>query len=102
MNFWNDRLTLVGLAGLILVVGVVAYYFVSLETRFERLEAQLKVLTAPSNPAKSVRTNPLIETCQQLYKESVDAIIRNGDFGSTARSHLSSLNCDELLRTAGK
>ena len=105
MNFWigTDRLSIVGgLAALVLIVGVVAYYCVSLEMRVGTLEAQIRVLTAPPDPAKAVKVNPLIETCQQLYKESVQDMKRAGDFGATARNHIRSLDCDEILKTAGK
>jgi hypothetical protein len=105
MNFLigTDRLSIVGgLAGLVLIVGVVAYYCVALEMRVDTLEAQLKVLAAAPNPDKLQRVSPLMETCQQLYKESVDGLKRTGDFGATARTHINSLNCDELLKTAGK
>jgi hypothetical protein len=105
MNFWigTDRLSIVGgVAGLVLIVGVVAYYCVSLEMRVDTLEAQLKILAAAPNPEKMQRVSPLLETCQQLYKESVEGVKRTGDFGATARTHLHSLSCDELLKTAGK
>lgn len=105
MNFsiGTDRLSVVGgVAILVLIVGVVAYYCVSLEMRVDTLEAQIRVLAAPPNPAKSIRVNPLLETCQQLYTESVEASKRVGDFGATARSHISSLNCDEIVKSAGK
>lgn len=101
--FGTDRLSIVGgLAGLVLIVGVVSYYCVALEMRVDTLEAQLKVLAAPPNPEKTQRVSPLMETCQQLYKESVEGVKRTGDFGATARTHIHSLNCDELLKTAGK
>ncbi len=101
--FGTDRLSVVGgLSVLVLIVGVVAHYCVSLEMRLDTLEAQIKVLAAPPDPAKSIRINPLLETCQQLYTESVEASKRVGDFGATARSHITSLNCDELVKNAGK
>lgn len=105
MNFLigTDRLSVIGgLAGLFLVVGLVAYYCVTLEMRVDTLEARLKVLAAPPNPEKSQRISPLMETCQQLYQESVEGVKRAGDFGATARTHIHSLNCDELLKTAGR
>lgn len=105
MNFsiGTDRLSVVGgSAVLVLIVGLVAYYCVSLEMRVDTLEAQVRILTAPPDPAKTIRANPLLETCQQLYTESVEAAKRVGDFGATARSHISSLNCDELVKSAGK
>ena len=99
----TDRLSIAGgVAGLVLIVGLVAYYCVALEMRVDTLEAQLKVLAASPSPEKSQRANPLMETCQQLYKESVEGVKRTGDFGATARTHLHSLNCDEFLKTAGK
>jgi hypothetical protein len=98
-----DQLSVVGgVILLVLIVGIVAHYCVSLELRVYALETQIKVLTSQPDFTKPIRSNPLVETCQQLYAESVESARRVGDFGATARSHISSLNCDEVVKSAGK
>jgi hypothetical protein len=106
---WDHVRTASSIFSLIGVGFAVAFYFADIKHRLDTLEKQVMVLAGPSKSSdperaktEPPRVSPLVETCQQLYKQSVQQATVTGDYGVTARSHLQSLGCDAILKEVGK